>query len=41
MTKAAIIVFLGVLALAAGCSRTVKGAEKDVHSDVEWVGHKF
>jgi predicted small secreted protein len=24
-----------------GCSRTVKGAERDVHSDAKWVGHRF
>jgi len=28
-----------LIAASTGCSRTVKGAEKDVHSDVKWVGH--
>ena len=39
--KKAILLSTLVLLLAAsfGCSRTVKGVEKDTHSDVKWVGH--
>ena len=34
--------FLAVLLAGSfGCSRTVKGAERDVHSDTKWVGHRL
>ena len=41
MTRALIIVVLGGLLGAAGCSHTVKAVEKDTHQDVQWVGHRF
>jgi len=42
MKLAILVTVLSAMVLGSiGCSRTVKGAEKDVHSDTKWVGHRF
>ena len=42
MKIAILVTVLAGLALGSiGCNRTMKNAERDVHGDAKWVGHRF